>query len=111
MRYSWEPGLVICPAPIGHPDRGALVGGIEASPGVQLFELPPMQCSGLIDFNGNSVFESDLIKYKNEVLTVEFDPYEACFIAAVDEDQDPRFLSSVVAEASLVGNIHEGPTQ
>lgn len=77
------------------------------------------QYTGLIDNNGNKIFEGDILERKHKELvnhsqkmTVNYIPYKACFSVVDIGGGNVTFISDYINnkyELEVIGNIHDNP--
>ena len=75
---------------------------------INLEVLDIMQFTGLKDKNGKEIYEGDLLKLDNLLMTIEWIPEWSRFMGVVDEIRCPLEEASLL-KCEIIGNIYENP--
>lgn len=67
------------------------------------------QFTGLHDANGREIYERDVIKLGNEVYTVSWAKYSACWFVDLKNFGPSLFTQYHAGKSIVIGNVHDNP--
>lgn len=67
------------------------------------------QFTGLCDSDGREIYEGDVIKLDNDVYTVSWAKYSACWFVDLKNFGPSLFTQYHAGKSIVIGNIHDNP--